>query len=662
MASPFKFFRKHQTELLVVIGLLTMVAFIILPSILQQLEVIGRSRTTANVVETKKYGALSTFDVQRLKERQHVLMGFFNRLVQAYQGKLNELYQNRDQDKMTELYKVYMNSMKAQQLAAQVGDSADQTVVLMWLLENKAREMGLTINDSMISSFISENTDGLDESTINLLIYGDETQKNASAENSLFNALNGYLLREKVVEVLGASWSVSTTGEKLDSFCRMNQRANVEFFPVKVEDFIEKVADPSDAEVISFFDKYKDKDANITSSEPGLRQPQKIALEYCFGSYAQFMDPTSITDEQVQKNYEENKENYVIEKKDDEKQENKLGEMPNIGLTDPNAKQYRPLDDTLKEEIRQSLARVAAMEKLRNAVGVVQKSMNDYSVAKDTYEMKFTESDRKREDVQKQAPAKVDFTTLAKDNKLEYVSTGLMTQHTFMDSPLAELRLEDVAGSVDAASEFFGKTPLLQSKVFTDSEGKLYVIWKSEDVEEHTPTLDEEGVKQQTVDQIKYREARKLAAEEAKKLADKAVKEQLPLKSCLGDAAFVPPQFTWMTFGPVINPNMQRRVYLSPIEGVQDAGFDFMKTLFQMKDGEISSIVNSSESVYYVVRMIELTPTEQLYARFLVTPDYEYAQARTPDGQYFYSDLREKLEKDAGLKWVVRPKNEVDFD
>ena len=96
MASPFKFFRKHQTELLVVIGLLTMVAFIILPSILQQLEVIGRSRTTANVVETKKYGALSTFDVQRLKERQHVLMGFFNRLVQAYQGKLSEMYQKRD--------------------------------------------------------------------------------------------------------------------------------------------------------------------------------------------------------------------------------------------------------------------------------------------------------------------------------------------------------------------------------------------------------------------------------------------------------------------------------------------------------------------------------------------------------------------------------------
>ena len=228
MASPFKFFRTHQTQLLVVIGLLTMIAFIILPSVLQQLEVVGRARTTSNVVETQKYGALSTFDVQRLKDRQRVLMSFFNRLAQAYRLKLNEMYQTRDQDKMTELYQTYMNSMKAQQLAAQVGDSSDQTVVLMWLLENKAREMGISINDSFISAFISENTTGLDDKVVNQLVCGDETQKSSSTEDALFNALNGYLLREKLIEVLGSSWSVSTTGERLDSFCRMNQRANVE--------------------------------------------------------------------------------------------------------------------------------------------------------------------------------------------------------------------------------------------------------------------------------------------------------------------------------------------------------------------------------------------------------------------------------------------------
>ena len=672
MASPFKFFRKHQTELLVVIGLLTMVAFIILPSVLQQLEVVNRVRTSTNVVETKKYGSLSAYDVQRLKERQHVLAGFFGRVVQAYQVKLNDLYQSRDQSKMEELYTAYSNSMKAQQQAAQVEDTSDETVVLMWLLENKAAEMGITINDSIISSFISDTTKGLDRKTVKYLVYGSETQKDSAAENSLFNALHGYLLREKFLEMLGSSWGVNTTGEKLDSFCRMNQRANVELFPVKVEDFVSKVGEPSDAEIVKFFDQYKEKDADIASSEPGLRQPQKIALEYCYGSYEQFMDPSAITDEQVQKNYEDNKENYVIENKDENK-ENSLTKLPDIGLKGLDGKQYRPLDDKLKEEIRQSLAHVAAMDKLRNAIGVVQKEMNDYSNSKEMYDTYSAN------DPNATAPAKVDLAALAKENKLNYGRTDLMTMQSFADSVqdyeknadseenkakepplnLYELRLEGISKTVYAASEFFGNPTLFQSKVFSNPEGKIFVVWKLEDVAEHTPTLDEAGVKEQVIDQLKFIAARKLAEEDAQSKVQKAIKDQLPLESCLGEAAFIPPQFTWMTFGPVFSPNMQPRVYLSPIEGVQDAGFDFMAALFQMKAGEIKSIVNESESVYYVVRMIEVTPTEQLYARFLVTPDYEYAQARTSDARNFYNDLREKLEKEAGLVWGVRPKEDA---
>lgn len=685
MASPFKFFRTHQTQLLVVIGILTMIAFIILPSVLQQLEVVGHARTTSNVVETQKYGNLDKVDVQRLKDRQNVLIGFFGRIAQAYQIKLNDMSQERDPEKMEELYKTYMNSMKAQQLASQVGDNSDETVVLMWLLENKAKEMGITINDAMISSFISENTEGLDEKTVNTLIYGDETKKSRDIENSLFDALNGYLLREKLVAILGASLDVNTTADGLDSFCRLNQRASIEVYPVNVKDFVGKVEAPTDDEVNSFFEKYKDKDANASSSEPGFRQPQKVALEYCYGSYEQFLDTAAITDEQIQENYNNNKENYVIENKD-ENQSN-LKKLDDLGL---DTKEYRPLDDTLKKEIRDALARVAAIEKLRTAIGVVQKAMNDYSDAKDMYDLNTVN------DPNAAAPAKVDLAALAKDNKLTYVRTDLMTLQSFTDKvqayeqsqgaeenqdaeqkknaeqkkdkeqplDLYELRLDGITKTVYASSEFFDDTPqsddrLFRSKVFANPEGKLFVIWKIENVAEHTPTLDEAGVKEQVIDQVKFTKARKLAEEDAQNKVKKAIADQLPLKSCLGDESFTPPQFSWMTFGPVFSSNMQPRIYLSPVEGVRDAGYEFMTSLFQMKTGEIKAIVNDSQSVYYVVRIIDMTPTDQLYARFLVTPEAEYASARMPDFQYFYKDFREKLEKDAGLTWVDRSNKET---
>ena len=660
MASPFKFFRRHQTQLLVVIGLLTMVAFIILPSVLQQLEVMNHSSVASNVVFTKKYGNLTALDIQHLQSRQYVLMGFVSRVAQAYQTKLREHQSNPQQDKLADFYKAYTGFMAAQQLSYQIGDASKQSVVSAWLFENKAREMGLVVNDAMINEFINKVTSGLDMNAQQLqeFIVGDKTGYEATQnENALFDAINGFLLRMHGIETLGSSLESTTTGERLDSFCRLAQRANIEAFPVKVEDFVEKVAEPTEGAIAEFFDTYKDKDADLDSKEPGLRQPQKIALEYCAGTIAAFMDTAAITDEQIQKNYDENKDNYVVQKTDEQKADQL--QMPKLGLKGVDDKEYRPLDDKLKDEIRNGLAYQAAREKLQKAIGAVQKAMNDYSIAKDMYEMKFTEQDRKKPVVQEQAPKPVDFDKLAKENKLTYVKTDLLTPDSFMDNPIALTYLEGTTERVPAGNEFFGKTPLLQSKLLINNEQDLFVAWKTEDVAAHTPTLKEDGIKVQAIDQIKYIKARELAKANAQELVKKAVDAKLPLKSCLGDAAFVPTQFTWMTLAPVTNPNMERRIYLSPIEGIQQAGFDFMNEIFQMKAGEIKTVANESESVYYVIRMIELNPpTEQLYARFIATPDYEYAQSRNVDGQLFFRNLYQKLEKDAGLKWAVQPDEE----
>lgn len=690
MASPFKFFRKHQTELLVVIGILTMIAFIILPSILQQLDVAGRTRQTNTVVETKKYGALSTDALQRLKYRQSILTNFFGGVAQAYMNQAQNVQEGQKVDFKT----IYMGYQNAMGLANRVGDNSNQTVVTWWLLENKAQEMGLTLNDSYISSFISDITKGLDEKTISRLIYGDEEEKNASSENALIEALNGFLLREKVIQILNSNWNSATTGERLSSLCRLTQRANVELFPVKVEDFVSKVGEPTASEINEFFEKYKDKTAMVGSSEPGLHQPQKIVLEYCFGSYEQFMDEKAITDEQVQKSYDDNKENYVIEKKD-EKQENKLGEMPNIGLNSPDGKQYRLLDDDLKNEIRQSLAISAAKEKLHNAIGRVQQAMSDYNNAKEQYEYEsqINNQDNKKSDIKE--PDKPNLESLAKENNLQYAKTDLFSRDseyqldadynqgsknesegaestTKRTVDLRKLVLKDVDELNNAQGQFFGSPSLYQGNVFIQYEEFLgnrndpneeFVIWKIQDVAKHVPTLEEEGIKTQIIDQIKTIKARKLAEEEANKLADRAIKEQLPLKMCLGDAAFVPTQFPWMTFGPVISQNMRPPVYPSQIEDVEDGGFDFMSALFQMNANEIKTIANDSQSVFYVVRMIELTPkTEQLYNAFINVDPSEYSQARNPDFQLFYRDLSESLEKDSGLKWIIQPDQDAERD
>ena len=120
MASPFKFFRKHQTQLLVVIGILTMIAFIILPSILQQLDVAGRIRPASTIVETQKYGSLSTDELRRLKYNQSILANFFQGILKAYSDQLSILQQGQRAD----FDKVLTGYSNAAGLLNQVGDNS----------------------------------------------------------------------------------------------------------------------------------------------------------------------------------------------------------------------------------------------------------------------------------------------------------------------------------------------------------------------------------------------------------------------------------------------------------------------------------------------------------------------------------------------------------
>ncbi len=737
MANPLRVFRKHQKWLLAVIGVLTMVSFIILPALLQQLEVGGRQAGNAPVVKTKKYGNLTNMEMMHLREQQRILMQFFTNVYREYQGQINQAYrafQTGDQSQMQQCIQLYPKLQEAQGVLQKLGENSDRVVVANWLWTNKAKEMGFSVNDQSISNFINQVASGIKPEQLKLFVYGDEESNRSSAEARLFSAMEGFMLRDKLFSFYESSLVEPTTGENWEAFCRMNKMANVEMFAVKAEDFIAKAPEPTEAQIRGFFETYKDKDANLYSAEPGLKQPLQVKIDYFVGDPNNFLDEKAITEEQIKQAYEDTKDIYYVIDPSTKPNDNPF-EIPSTLLpgmnsattapaettpeapatdakpaettpeapatdakpaeTTPEApatdatpaedkqsaadapiihrvaftpgsaaaqfapKQYRPFEQ-VKEEIRQRLAREAANEKLRQAVSTVQKAMDDYSDAKDQFEMKYpTEKEREAPEAKADQPKPLDFEALAKQNKLDVVKSGFLTLNTFQSSPLAATRLDGVEPAVGAVGQFFGKTPLFRSGVYIDREGKLFVAWKSNVKEAHVPTLDEEGVKTQAIDQWKYREARKLAEAEANNLAKKAIEAHLPLASCLGEAAFIPPQFSWMTFGPVQNPNMRQYPRLSAVEGAQDIGFDFMKAVFQMKDGDITTIVNQPESIYYVVRMIGTSPAyDQLYSRFLATPAQEYEGARAEDLMRAIQSFSKKIEDEAGLVWVAQPQDD----
>ncbi len=65
-------------------------------------------------------------------------------------------------------------------------------------------------------------------------------------------------------------------------------------------------ADEKDLKAL--FDKYRERLPERASPEPGFREPHQVVVQYFRADMKSFLDPREVTDEEVQKFYDEHKD------------------------------------------------------------------------------------------------------------------------------------------------------------------------------------------------------------------------------------------------------------------------------------------------------------------------------------------------------------------
>ena len=122
-----------------------------------------------------------------------------------------------------------------------------------------------------------------------------------------------------------------------------------------------------------------------------------------------------------------------------------------------------------------------------------------------------------------------------------------------------------------------------------------YLFWVTKSEEEKVQEL--EDCRDQVVETIKLKsaleEARKAAESQASQLNGRSLKE------VFGDTKTVVEsgQFSWLTLGYLTNGRPQ----LSQIPGIQFAGNGFMRSVFDLKQGEAGVAINNPETIAYLV-------------------------------------------------------------
>ena len=745
MASPFRIFRKHQKQMLAILTVLAMFAFVFMG---QKGCDYGMSRGPANpvVVTTSQFGSLRQSDLQNMLALHRAVLNFLERLILEANPTAPP-----EERRMLTAY-----------LEQAYGRSDANGVIDNWLLAQRAEELGIVVGDQTVRNLITTFAGGdrVSLATIKTIISNMHL-----GQRQLVEALRNILLAQRVKSMFIVGISGMTPAQRWDYYQRLRLSATVELAAIPVDKFIAQVKDPVDDAVLAkFFADHKVRVHDPESPEPGFREPQKIAFTYFKADVANFVDPKSVSDAEVRTYYEEHKEQFVnsspvfapetpkeaspkpapeVKKelpkatppvapaksaapaatspastpakpaaspaaapKTPAAAPAKKSSMlrygakvqwtayrvdventpaaatgaasapakpePKVALPPkpvaPQVEKYKPLDQ-VKDEIRSSLAQQKAREKIMALLTPVRDRFNAYATAKIHYDQ-----DQKT-NPNLQPPKPLDLKSMAQEIGMSLYTTEPISRWQAADLDIAKSyideRVDFVAYAYRSATSFQLNQPTVSESgphFAPDSSkllpGNVYLFWKTEDQAEFTPSFSDKGEREKVLQQWKQFEARKLATEDAEQKAKQAREEKKPFKDALQGLQVVQCKpFTWVTID-IAGSQSQLRLKRSSVDGVDDAGADFMQAVFSAEPGDVTVAMNYAKTVAYVIRVVKFEPPAAMLMKEFETekPNFDQAGQYNPfpqlaqqDRARLYSSWMQDIRKQAGLTYTPAP-------
>ncbi len=324
---------------------------------------------------------------------------------------------------------------------------------------------------------------------------------------------------------------------------------------------------------------------------------------------------------------------------------------------------YIPLA-VVREKIRDLLAQRQANAKMQKTLVGLQDVLVEYH--QQWVNWKVAETTRTT-GAPVPPPERPDLRGLAKQHKLVYEEIQPVSAWDIKGADISSSNV--TAGDPNAG----GGTPFITYAFETltefrparsqDTVGNGYLFWKTQDIAERVPSFDDPGVAEQVLKTWRRVQARPAALKKAEQLAEEARKAQQSLSRSFGTRpGFVVTKsepFAWLTFGviPARFAMQQSRAQISEVQGVEQPGEQFMRTVFQLSLGEIGVACNEPETIYYVIRAVDFTPPlDVLWNSFRDGADMQSIyRVALRDQQEAMRAWTTALKTSAGLKWERDP-------
>ncbi|MDR0704398.1 MAG: hypothetical protein LBF88_05350 [Planctomycetaceae bacterium] len=286
---PFKSFQQNRKKWLAVLGILTMISFIILPVFMGWYPSSGRTGP-AKLASCRRYGSIDEQNVDVLVQNRNDLGRFYLVLYR-------QLADPNNQERMIALRSLERTASEYDQILE------PEELVNNWLLTQYAKELGMSIDKTNIINYLTLLTGG----SLTNTVYQSTLKAVGMTEQRFEYLITLELLYVRMREMFEIGLNVIPPSTRWEWFQRLNRQITAEVAAVPVEQFIDQIAEPTNAQLQNFFDENKNKPFNPTQIESGFTIPDKIAFQYVKAVPDQkVLD--SIAEEEIKQYYEENKE------------------------------------------------------------------------------------------------------------------------------------------------------------------------------------------------------------------------------------------------------------------------------------------------------------------------------------------------------------------
>ncbi len=296
MANPFATFRKNQTMWMAATVLLAILAFIVAPAI-QQMSSAFRGPTGDDAVVVSWDGGQITVADLRNNTMQH------GNLVRFLRDLGDKVIENGG---MPNVPGFQYNATSGILSTGINENSSDAAICQSRILADYAERMGVVFDDAAVQDYIEAFCDRsiTDSSLQNIL------RESTGGRLSAFE-LRELLKQELTVLVANrlamAGTGTQTPGKTFRNFARINRTANIEAFPVIVEDYLKDVtSDPTETDLTSIYEEGKARPADPDSPLPGFGRSYQVNIEYLEADRQAWIDreKAKLTDEELKAEYD----------------------------------------------------------------------------------------------------------------------------------------------------------------------------------------------------------------------------------------------------------------------------------------------------------------------------------------------------------------------